>query len=242
MKISVKIVFLVLLSFFSFISHGRDIENSSQQMDSGVFVQHGKFDQGLIDAFREDSAFNYELPNSARPGILKLIFTKFFEWLVLIFGNEFFAWLVVIVLIIIGVVGLGFAFYGLFGIGKTFPVYARENGELDYTVKEENIHEIDFQEEIENAVAKKEFKKAVRLVYLYGLKILSDYKIIEWSPSKTNHDYLYEIQSEDQRNQFSTICYFYEYVWYGDFQAGLTQYEEINATLKNFRNNLSKDV
>ena len=242
MKIRLKILSLVLLCVYSIYCKASHFDYPDNQADSANSVIQGQFRQELIDAFKEDSSFNYELPPGSRPGLLKLIFSKFFEWLLLIFGNEFFAWLVVVALVIVGVIGLIFALYGLFGIGKTVPIYAKEVDKLLYTVKEENIHEIDFQEEIDNAVSIKEFKKAVRLVYLYGLRILSDRQIIEWSPSKTNHEYLYEIPSENHKNQFSRLCYFFEYVWYGDFKAGRAEFEEINNILKKFKSTLRQDA
>ena len=201
-----------------------------------------RFNSAIIEQFRNDSEFNYKLPPSSRPGLLKMLFQKFFEWLGTIFGNEFIAGLILIVLLILGLVGFGFALYGLFGIGKTLPVYAKDKNGLDYSVKDENIHEIDFTEEIDLAISQKDFKHAVRLVYLFALKMLTDKSIIEWSPSKTNHDYIYEIDTEAYRDQFTTLSYYFDHVWYGDFHAGSEQYEAINNTFLELRRSLQQNA
>jgi len=201
-----------------------------------------KFNSAIIEQFRNDSEFIYKLPPSSRFGLLKMLFQKFFEWLVAIFGNEFISGLILIVLIILGLVGFGFALYGLFGIGKTLPVYAKDKNGLDYSVKDENIHEIDFTEEIDIAISQKDFKRAVRLVYLFALKILTDQSIIEWSPSKTNHDYIYEIDTDVYRDQFTTLSYYFDHVWYGDFHAGSEQYEAINNTFLELRRSLQQNA
>ena len=78
--------------------------------------------------------------------------------------------------------------------------------------------------------------------YLFALKMLTDKSIIEWSPSKTNHDYIYEIDTEAYRNQFSTLSYYFDHVWYGDFQAGSEQYEAINNTFLELRRSLQQNA
>ncbi|MCG8306216.1 MAG: hypothetical protein MI975_02415 [Cytophagales bacterium] len=231
-----NILFLIFLSLHPLVCFSQ--EDSAASFSEKSRIRQQQFNPDLIREFKADSEFIYELPPAARPGILKMIFNTFFEWLVLLLGNEFFAWLVLIVLVVLGVVGLGFALYGIFGIGKTIPVYSRGDDGLAYSVKEENIHEINFPEEIEHAVNQRAYRKAVRLVHLYCLKLLTDNNMIDWSPSKTNHDYLYEIESEVFQKLFSRLCYYFEYVWYGDFQVGIAEYEDINDTFKEFRKNL----
>ena len=237
MKHFVCLFVFVLISFESQNSFSAVQKDS---MDISV-IQQKRFDQATINEFKADDEFIYEQPLETRPNFLKVLFQKFFQWLVFIFGNEAFAWLVLVLLVIVGLIGLGFAFYGIFGVGKSIPIYSKETNGLDYLVKTENIHELNFVDEIDLAVEQKDFKRAIRLVYLYTLKLLSDQKIIDWIPSKTNHDYLYEIKNDHFQQQFSTLSYYFEYVWYGDFQADAVQFREMNyafSVLKlNFQQN-----
>lgn len=197
------------------------------------------FDQSIIVDFKSDSDFIYEQPPETRPNFLRMLFKRIFVWLVSVLGTGV-AIVVIIIVILIGAVGFGFALYGLFGIGKTIPIYNKEQEGLDYAIKEENIHEVNFAEEIDLAVEQKDFRKAMRLIYLYTLKLLSNHGVIEWLPSKTNHDYQYEIKNDEYQQQFTTLSYYFEYVWYGEFNATANQFEEMKSAFTELKTNLIK--
>jgi hypothetical protein len=99
-------------------------------------------------------------------------------------------------------------FTGLFG---RQPV----KNKLTYDTFEENIHEMDFQALIEEAVQQKDFRKAIRLSYLSTLKNLTDRELINWSPGKTNRSYVTELRNPGMRHRFEHITGTFEYVWYG---------------------------
>lgn len=239
-RLFIFISFLIIATSANSVA---DVSRDSAYRFSGKSeIEVQRFDQNLLDEFHSNDEFLYNLPPENRPNYLKVLFQKFFEWLVFIFGNEVVAWLVIVLLLIIGVIGLGFAFYGIFGIGKTIPIFNQEDGSIDYVVKEENIHEINFPDEIETSVVQKNYKKAIRLIYLYSLKLLTDQEIIDWQSAKTNHDYVYEIQNELFRNNFEKVCYYFEYVWYGDFAANAMHYKEISQAFTGLKDNLTKDV
>lgn len=89
-----------------------------------------------------------------------------------------------------------------------------------------DIHETDFNQLIKEAVAKKDFRLAIRFQYLNMLKRLSAAEVIEFDPEKTNLDYTYEITNEAVREQFQYTSYLYNYVWYGEFDIDEAQYEK----------------
>ena len=214
----------------------------SQEIDSGRVketpVIHS-FDADILSAYRADKDFEYNQPPGTRRNILSIIINEIINFLMRIFGNRVVAVLVLVVLVIIGVVGLGFALYGLFGIGKTIPVYSEEKSKLAYSIHDEDIAIIDFPAEIERAVAQADYRKAIRLLYLYSLRLLSDTKDIEWHPSKTNYDYMIELRQEKDRNQFQAILYYFEYVWYGDFHAEKIHYDSMANAFLELKKNLA---
>jgi len=197
------------------------------------------FDSQILTTFRADEDFNYKQPPGTRRNILSIILNEILNFLMRIFGNQVVAVLVLVVLIIIGVVGLGFALYGLFGIGKTIPVYSEEKRKLAYSIHDEDIATIDFPAEIDRAVVQADYRKAIRLLYLYSLRILSDKKYIEWRPSKTNYDYVIELRHENNRNQLLEILYYFEYVWYGDFHAEKVHYDSMAKAFFELKKNLA---
>lgn len=226
------------LAFTPEYSIGSSQVDSAGITENTLEIQANKFDQSILSDLRSDANFTYDQPPNSRPNFLQMLFNKFFEWLVFVFGNEAFAWLVLIILIAVGIVGLGFAVYGIFGIGKTVPIYGSDSEALEYSLKDEDIHEMDFLPEIDIAVEQKDYKRAIRLVYLFALKLMSDHTIIEWLPSKTNHDYLYEIRSEKFQQNFSKLSYFFEYVWYGDFHPSISHYKEMREAFAALKENI----
>ena len=58
-----------------------------------------------------------------------------------------------------------------------------------YETIDENIHELDFDLLITEAVSQQDYRKAVRLNYLKTLKLLSDREVIAWEANKTNQNW-----------------------------------------------------
>ena len=102
-------------------------------------------------------------------------------------------------------------------------------------VLEENIHEVDFEKRINDALAKLEYREATRLLFLHALKILSDKDLIHWEPGKTNHDYINELESEKLKPGFNDLNYFFEYAWYGHFDVNESVFTKAQNTFNNWR-------
>jgi hypothetical protein len=98
----------------------------------------------------------------------------------------------------------------------------------------ENINTIDFDTEIEKAVAAHNYRFAVRLLYLKCLKQLSDSGLIDWKIDKTNHAYLNELKNDGQRAAFGSLTRKFEYVWYGEFLIDAHLYGDISLSFSNF--------
>ncbi len=107
--------------------------------------------------------------------------------------------------------------------------------EIPYYESLENIHAITFDEEIEKAIANRNYKLAVRLLYLRSLKQLSDAQLINWQMEKTNSAYLNELTNSGQRQSFSVLTRQFEYVWYGDFHVDGASFQNINALFQDFK-------
>nr|WP_293834857.1 DUF4129 domain-containing protein [uncultured Arsenicibacter sp.] len=97
---------------------------------------------------------------------------------------------------------------------------------LDYENITENIHEINFDVAIEEAVTQRNFRLAIRLVYLQTLKQLADKRLIDWKPDKTNRQYLYELMNTPFQQDFDRLTTRFEYVWYGDFPVDELSYRQ----------------
>lgn len=103
--------------------------------------------------------------------------------------------------------------------------------------KRTNKNELDFEELsveqtskselellLENALTQKNYKVAIRAIYLLTLKHLSDNSLIKLKDDKTNYDYFYEIKNNNKKEIFRSITSVYDFVWYGEFEAKDTHY------------------
>jgi len=100
---------------------------------------------------------------------------------------------------------------------------------------DENIHEMDFDRLIRDALSKEDYRLGVRLIFLHALKMLSDKNHIHWMQGKTNHDYLSELEGNEVKAGFSELNYFFEYAWYGNFSVTNGVYQNVRKTFDNWR-------
>ena len=105
---------------------------------------------------------------------------------------------------------------------------------VPYTETLENIHEINFDAEIENAIAQHNYRIAVRLLYLKSLKQLSDKNLIQWQIDKTNSAYVFELTNPDQKQLFGLLTRRFEYVWYGNFTIDRQTFTSVNQLFQTF--------
>jgi len=107
--------------------------------------------------------------------------------------------------------------------------------EIPYEESLENIHEINFDDEIEKAISNLNYRLAVRLLYLRSLKQLSDAQLIHWQIEKTNSAYLNELANPEQKQSFGLLTRQFEYIWYGDFFIDSSSFQNINGLFHDFK-------
>jgi hypothetical protein len=106
---------------------------------------------------------------------------------------------------------------------------------IDFREFEEDINKINFDDLIQDALSKKDFRKAVRLHFLKLLKELTDNNIIKGQIDKTNNDYSMELANSRYNSSFKELALLYEYVWYGDFQLDETNFKTTILKFKDFK-------
>jgi len=106
---------------------------------------------------------------------------------------------------------------------------------IDFKEFDEDIHKINFDELIGDAITKNDYRKAIRLHFLKLLKELTDKNLISWQIDKTNNDYSMELSNSKFSNQFKELALLYEYIWYGDFTLDETNFKNTIEKFKNFK-------
>ncbi|MGC3944165.1 MAG: hypothetical protein QM762_06500 [Chryseolinea sp.] len=196
------------------------------------------FDSGKVNELKEDPELQYE--TEATVG--ESLWQRFLRWLGDLLSSlfdsatttnwgRFFAYafllvaFVVIVLMILKVNA-----YQVF--------YGTSASPTSHRTLDENIHEMDFDRLIREALSRKDYRLGVRLQFLYALKMLSDKDYIHWEQGKTNTDYVNELASENLKKGFSELNYYFEYAWYGNFMVTDGVFARVKQTFDDWRRSL----
>jgi hypothetical protein len=81
------------------------------------------------------------------------------------------------------------------------------------------------------------YREAIRVLFLICLKKLDKGGLIRMRENKTNREYFYELNGEEDRHFFRHIARIYEYVWYGHFDPDAEAFNRIEGDVrKRFKN------
>ncbi|PQJ78347.1 hypothetical protein [Polaribacter porphyrae] len=233
-----KILFLVLLSLHCY-GFSQDNNNGEiTQKDTIVYqkdtkmVEDRAFNTDLKDTYSDDD-FKYkeyiEKKSDSTPTVNKGFIQALGYFMTTIF--PFLIGGFVIFLILKTVLGLQFNF-------REKPS-SNKNLVQKQLIENEDIHEVDLDTLLAEAITNKEFRLAIRYYYLSVLKKLSTKELINYHKEKTNSEYLFEIENTEMRSQFSYLSYIYSYVWYGEFPVDEKRFHHAAAKYQSFINSIS---
>ena len=234
----VSFITLLLALFLALGGHAVPAKKTPAvlKMDtSKITVKH--FDANTLTKFRKDKDFNYNGEAVGEP----TAWDRFWSWLWHTIGSLFRkvpygGSILKYVLLGLAISLLAYIVFKSIGLDP-IQLLRRESAKIavPYTESLENIHEINFDNEIDKAVAQHNYRLAVRLLYLKCLKQLSDGNLIQWQIDKTNTAYFYELSNPEQKQTFGQLTRQFEYVWYGDFNIDKDTFSNINTLFQNFK-------
>jgi hypothetical protein len=148
-----------------------------------------------------------------------------------------------------GSVALKFILYSLLVAAIIFALYqvmvvnnffilsrAKRNRKVKGETVDESINE-NLDEKIKEAIDKKNYRHAIRFMYLKTLKVLSDNNLIMLHAKSTNQDYIRQLYNYNNLGQFRQLTRIYEYVWYGEFDPTEIQFDIIKTNFNRFNQN-----
>jgi hypothetical protein len=210
------------------------------KIDTAKVPAQRSFNEKKIRNYLKDKEFVYN--KADLPG--ETLWQRFWTWFWRMIDRKLFATagsrkFYFYLEVAVGVVVVLFIIYKVTGI-NAISVFRGKARDIPFTYSEsiENIHEVNFEAEIEKAIAGHNYRIAVRLLYLYSLKQLNDAGIINWEAGKTNMTYLNELPEGERKQLFRLLTRQFEYVWYGDFRVDSASFTEINTLFKQFKQNL----
>lgn len=89
-------------------------------------------------------------------------------------------------------------------------------------------------EKLSAALSDKNYRHAVRYLYLQTLKLLNERQLISLQAKATNRDYIQQMYKHQSQNEFRQLTHIYEYVWYGEFHPSEGQYQTISIRFNRF--------
>lgn len=93
----------------------------------------------------------------------------------------------------------------------------------------ESIFDIDYEKELQKALALSDHRLAVRLQFLGTLRSMAEKGWIQYRQDRTNMDYLFQLSGKQVYPDFFRVVRHYEYSWYGHFEVSQDNYERINS-------------
>lgn len=143
-------------------------------------------------------------------------------------GASGFFWLLAIFFI-------GFIIYKVFIKSGFLSLGQRRKNVLSNLEQDEELKETQaYDQFISNAEREQQFNLATRYWYLKTLKNLKDTELIQYSPDKTNQEYITELTETLFQEPFRELTRNYEYVWYGEFLLQEERYQKIKISFEAF--------
>ncbi|MEQ9404034.1 MAG: DUF4129 domain-containing protein [Cyclobacteriaceae bacterium] len=178
-----------------------------------------QFDDEAMTTYSESGAFSYMELRVRPPSIWQRLQWWFGNLLAKIFSNPNAPWLSDLI------------FYGLLflvvGVAIFYIVKLRYGGGIISNSRHfhsgnvpaiDSVKTTDFDSLIEDSLKAKNFKLAIRYIYLKSLAFLAEKELVRLKDWKSPYDYEKEL-STDLIPVYRDLSQLFEYVWYGDFNA-----------------------
>ena len=124
--------------------------------------------------------------------------------------------------------------------GSNISLFRRSPNDIETgeEAAEENIFELNFEKEIQAAVASGNYRLGVRLMYLQVLRRMADRGIIRYTAEKTNSDYIFELASTKYYRDFARLTRNFDFIWYGKFPISPDSFSVLQKDFSSFKQSL----
>ncbi|MFO7657864.1 MAG: DUF4129 domain-containing protein [Bacteroidales bacterium] len=119
--------------------------------------------------------------------------------------------------------------------------YQQKNiSHIEFIEVEDGDRDTDIDRLIAAAIANKNFRAAIRFMFIRVLRTLEARSYLSISKGKTNFDYQSELKGLPFFDDFTRALMAYEYVWYGNFQVDRQGFEKLSESFNNIYNQLNE--
>jgi len=191
-----------------------------------------------MDEYKKDKQFQYNITAEPAPSLWDRFWSWFWKKWNDLNHTKGGHLTLNIIYISLGALAIAFFIWKVIGMNRSGMFGRKDTGTIDYTEGEEDIHSIDFNIAVNEAMEKGNLRLATRLLYLQALKSLADRSLIQWQINKTNTTYVKELQQHPLQKAFARLTYIFEYTWYGSMMMNRQQFADVYETFKQFQQQL----
>ncbi len=102
------------------------------------------------------------------------------------------------------------------------------------------LEHYDFEKIINDYLQKKDFRKAIRWLFIFLLHEMEKKQHIRFEPNKTINDLKSDVKNKSYYQRFAEVCLIFEYVWYGKFDLDENLFQSIKIKILDLKDELPK--
>jgi hypothetical protein len=168
--------------------------------------------------YKNDPAFNYDNTSSEPQDWITKIKYWINQQLALIRSSKTFSTALDYFYYLLAILAMILIIRGLIKGDRRGLLFGKvANNKINIIEQEEDLNLLNFDELIVSAIENKQYRLAIRYLFLKSLKLLSDREMIELRNNKTNRQYYLEIKNSQIANVFQDATLRFEWIWYGEF-------------------------
>ena len=202
------------------------LENKNPVVDPKILRS---IPDSVIRRFKKDKVFEYandpaywkkepKKENSFFENLIKFLFSK---------GMRVFIYLLIAITLL-------FVLYKIVVDNKIHLFYRSPKKGLEVGDPTLELQHENFDTRITEAMSQKEYRLAIRWMYLKSLQLMDRNGLIQFHPQTTNYEYLLQLQNHLLSKDFSFLTHAYDYVWYGQFEVNQTQADTLKTSFDHF--------
>jgi len=96
----------------------------------------------------------------------------------------------------------------------------------------------DWEKALDGAIAQKNFRLGIRILYLQTLHLLDQHQKIQYKQDKTNWEYVSQLSTTPYGNDFTQLTKYFDYVWYGHFIIEEKGFQSLKNSFREFQKEL----
>lgn len=141
----------------------------------------------------------------------------------------------IILIVVLGVLVVILILLIIRQIPKSNPNVKASDDWFAEALEQEGGPEQALQKKLQDAIDKREFALALRMLFLQILADLHLSETIAWKKDKTNATYLIEFGKNHDDTHFRRVIYLYEFSWFGKVKLNLEQFNDYRKLFDEFR-------